>query len=52
MSKLSPAADVFWSGTGIHTECGIRHSQCQCWNDVAPYDEDDEDDEYEEEDDE
>ena len=37
----------FMGGTGVHADCGIRHSKCTCWDD-----EDDYDDEYEEEDDE
>jgi len=50
MSRLSPASDTFMGGTGVHSECGIRHSQCQCWNNVAPYNKDDPD--WEEEDEE
>jgi len=42
-SGSSAAADTFMGGTGVHSECGIRHKDCKCW---------DEDPDWEEEDDE
>jgi len=46
-SANSASGETFLGGTGVHSECGVRHSLCKCWDD-----EDDYDDEYEEEDDE
>lgn len=38
------SGDVFLGGTGTCFDCGVRHKDCKCWDDVDPDWEEDDDD--------